>query len=232
MPFKRSRKRRSRKGSTLSNSQRREVKKIAHKAIDAEIEDKSYVNSVENTQLFHDKPFYLGNIMSSIGQGVQDGDQGAGASGVRACRIGDQISLKNVNIRFWLSNKLDRPNVMYKCVLFWYPVGSTLDDAFVFSTQANKILDRYNTKQITIIRQWLLTSKEMYDNGTEKWEHSYIKSMDKSYKNKKITYNFNGQVTKDMELGFCLVAYDAFGTLPTDNIASFAYNYLLTFQDA
>lgn len=230
MPRKRTMRR---KKSTLSKKMQREVKKIAEKVVDAEIEDKSFVYLVENEQLYHNKPLYITDMLSHIGQGVNDGNQSTGASpGNKTIRIGNQISLKNINVRFWLSNKLDRPNVMYKGVLFWYPTGATVNDAFVFNTQSNKILDRYNDNQITIIDRFILRSREMYDNGTEKWEHSYLANLNKSYKNKKVTYTLNGATTKDFELGMCIVCYDAFGTLQTDNIASFAYNSLITFQDA
>ncbi len=222
MPRKRSRK------SGLSRSQKMEVKKIASQVVDAEIEDIRNVQLLENKQLYHDKPYYVGKLLSNVSQGTETGDDGT----VRTNRKGDQISLKNVNIRFWLSNKLDRPNCMYKGVLFWYPVDSTISDALVYLTQQNKMLDRYNYKAIQIIDTFILKSTQMYDNGTEKWEHSYLASLNKSYKNKKIQYQNNSTKPKSHELGFALVTYDAFGTLPTDNIASFAANIQLTFQDA
>ena len=226
------RNRRMRNRKALSRAERAEVKRIAERLIDEEIEDKAQVGGEENLQLYHNKPIYVQKILAAIQQGVETGDQSTGGAGSLKVRVGDQINLKNVNIRFWLSNKLDRPNVMYKGVLFWYAVGQTMSDALVYKTQTNKMLDRYNDKQIKIIDTFLVKSTQMYDNGTEKWEHSYLATLNKSYKNKKIQYDDNGPVTKGWELGFGIVCYDAFGTLQTDNIASFAYNLQLTFQDA
>ncbi len=117
------RNRRMRNRKALSRAERAEVKKIAERLIDEEIEDKSQVGGEENVQLFHNKSLFVGKILGNIGQGVETGDQSTGAAGSTQVRIGDEINLKNVNIRFWLSNKLDRPNVMYKGVLFWYSVG-------------------------------------------------------------------------------------------------------------
>lgn len=222
------RKKSSKSRSSLSRKQKMEVKKIASKVVDAEIEDKRNVYILENTQLDHNKTKYIGKLLANVQQGVTTGDDGT----TKTNRIGDQISLKNVNVRFWLSNKLDRPNVMYKGVLFWYPFGQTLSDQVVYLTQTNKMLDRYNYKSIQIIDTFIVKSKEMYDNGTEKWEHSYLASLNKSYKNKKIQYQNNSTSPKSHELGFAVVAYDAYGTIQTDNIASFAYNIQLTFQDA
>ncbi len=226
------RNRRMRNKKSLSRAERAEVKRIAERLIDEEIEDKAQTGVLENQQLFHNKVYYTGKILGSIQQGVETGDQSTGGVGSLKVRIGDEINLKNINIRFWLSNKLDRPNVMYKGILFWYGVGQVPSDALVYQTQTNKMLDRYNDKQIKIVDTFIVQSGPMYLNGTEKFEHSYLATLNKSYKNKKIQYDFNGAVTKGWELGFAVVCYDAFGTLQTDNIASMAYNLKMTFQDA
>lgn len=223
-----SKKKGSRKNTGLSKAQKKEVRKLARQVADMEAEDKVSVVIKENGQLYHNKPFYVNELLSNIQQGVKDNS----GTGTLDCRIGDRIDLKNINIRFWLSNKLDRPNVMYKGVLYYYPVGVTPNDVLVWHTQTNKMIDRYNDKLIQVVDTFILHSKEMYDNGTEKWEHSYLATLNKSYKGKKITYALNSDTPGKMRLGFAIVAYDAYGTLQTDNIASFAYNLQLTFEDA
>ncbi len=50
-------------------------------------------------------------------------------------------------------------------------------------------------------------------------------------KEKKITYDQGGTVPKFKTLGLCVVCYDAYGTLQTDNIASYAYNCAIRFID-
>ncbi len=220
------------KRTALSRRQRKEVRAIANAAIDEEIEDKEYVYIAENVQLYHNKPGYSSKLLQLITQGVSDGDQSTGGTTKPTCRIGDQISLKNVNIRMWLSNKLDRPNVMYKGILYWYPINNAPSDAQVYKTQTNKMLDRYNNKDIQIIDTFIVQSGAMYLNGTEKFEHSYLATLNKSYKNKKITFDGLTGVPKGKDLGFSVVCYDAYGTLQTDNIASFAWNMQLVFQDA
>jgi len=220
---------RSRKtNDSLTKAQKKQVRELARQVADMEAEDKVSVVIKENGQLYHNKPFYVNNLLSNIKQGVSDNS----GTGTLSVRIGDRIDLKNINIRFWLSNKLDRPNVMYKGILYYYPVGVVPSDTLVWHTQTNKMIDRYNEKLIQIVDTFILQSKEMYDNGTEKWEHSYLATLNKSYKGKKITYALNSDTPGKMRLGFALVCYDAFGTLQTDNIASFAYNLQLTFEDA
>ncbi len=216
--------------STLSKKQRSEVRKIANKAMDAQEEDKAFVYTRENLQLLHNKPDYHGNFLGDIQQGTATGDQSNTGIGEQTIRIGDRIRLKNINFRFWLSNKDDRPNVIYKGILYWYPVGISPTDDQVFKTQSNKMLDRYNTKVIKIIDTFIVKSTQNY--AIEAKEKSYLASLNKSYKNKLIHFNNNGKIAKGWEIGMTVVCYDAYGTLQTDIIASYAYQSLLTFEDA
>ncbi len=212
--------------SALSKKQKTEVRQLAASVVSSMAEDINKVTVVENVQLFHNKPAYVGGLLATE-QGVSDDN----TQSSKKVRKGDKITLKNMNIRFWLSNKNDRPNCMYKGVLFWYKSGTSLTDAIVYFTQTNKMLDRYNTEQIRIVDQFIVKPGPMFLNGTEKFEHSYLATLNKSYKRKNITYEENGTVPKGWDMGFALVTYDAYGTLQTDNIASFAYNVKLTFED-
>ncbi len=211
----------------LTSKQQKGVKKIA-KSVAMEIPEKKVFGfREENVQLFHNKALYLGSWLSCKEGTADDNDGAAG----RLIRIGDELYLRNINIRFWLSNKLDRPNVMYKLFLFWYDSKATLSDQEVFFTQNNKMLDRINNERISIIDQQTIFSGPMYLNGTEKFEHSYLCTLKGRWKGKKITYNEGGSVPKKRDIGLAVVCYDAYGTLQTDNIASFAYDGIITVQD-
>ena len=146
-------------------------------------------------------------------------------------RIGDEILLTGCNIKFWLSNKLDRPNVMYRMIMFWYDTPTALSDAVCFFTQSNKMLDRPNTEQISIIDQKYIFSGPMYLNGTEKFERSQLGTLSGRWKGRKVVYDEEGVLPKKRSIGVVLVCYDAYGTLQTDNIASCAYNYNTSFKD-
>lgn len=220
-------KRAARKARGLTRKQVQSVKTIAKNQIMKVAENKVFgPDPVENEQLFHNKTFYKENLLACK-QGVRDPNNLTGPD----ARIGDEIYLRNVNVRFWLSNKLDRPNVMYKLYLFWYDSTVTLSDAECYFTQTNKMLDRVNNENISVIDQKTIFSKEMYLNGTEKFEHSQLCTLNKSWKGKKVTYSEGGAVPKFKTLGFMVVCYDAFGTLQTDNIASMAYNIRVKFAD-
>lgn len=208
------------------HSRAKTVKQIVKKVMRGEMETKTIINANENRQLYHNKPDYLTNLLASH-QGVRDPNAGTGQD----ARIGDEVLLRNLNVRLWLSNKLDRPNVMYKCYLFWHEAGVTPTDATVFFTQFNKMLDRVNSEKISIIDQKTIFSKEMYLNGTEKFEHSQLCTLNGNWKGKKLKYDEGGSSPTGKNIALCVVCYDAYGTLQTDNIASYAYNIAFRFQD-
>lgn len=236
---------RTKKSNALTKAQARQVRKIATEAVDTAVEDKAFVFTSENRQLFHNKPDYVQGFLGDLQQGIATGDQsGNSGTGTQTIRIGDSIRLKNINIRFWLSNKLDRPNCMYKGVLFWYPVDGTVQDTLVYKTQSNKMLDRYNDKAIQILDTFIIKSGANYAQPTyypaggivavTGKERSELATLNKSWKGHKVQYQKTGVVSSPemRELGFAVVCYDAYGTLQTDNIASYAYQSLVTFADA
>ncbi len=218
--------RRARRTRGLTRKQVSAVKTIAKNQIMKVTENKVFGTQAEDQQLFHNKPYYLSSLLSNK-QGTEDPND----LSTRNVRVGDEVYLRNVNVRLWMSNKLDRPNVMYKAFLFWYDAGTALSDAVCFFTQTNKMLDRINNEQISIIDSKTVFSKAMYLNGTEKFEHSYLCTLNGNWKSKKITYDEGGTVPKKRDIGLCVVCYDAKGTLQTDNIASFAYNNKIVVSD-
>lgn len=213
-----------RRKTGLSKKQQKSVAKIARNVVHRITEKKRFTWMNENIALLHNKGDYTLNLLSCK-QGVSDNEDGTSSSQIN--RIGDEIVLKNINIRLWLSNKLDRPNVMYKAYLFWYDSDATLTDAYCYFTAQNKMLDRINNEVLSVVDQKTIFSGSEY---TDK-EHSYLCTLNGSYKGKKIKYDEGGTIPKFKSLGMCVVCYDAFGTLQSDNIASYAYNCSITFID-
>lgn len=219
------------KSTGLTSLQKKSVKRIAKNVAMTIPEKKVFGFNAENQQLLHNKGAYLTSWLKCK-QGTGDPNDQAD----QLVRIGDEFYLRNVNIRFWLSNKNDRPNVMYKLFLFWYDSNFTLSDATCFFTQTNKMLDRINNENISIIDQQTIFSGPSYatgvasDPGSAK-EHSYLCTLKGKWKSKKIIYDEGGAVPKKRNIGTCVVCYDAYGTLQTDNIASYAYNGTVTIQD-
>lgn len=209
------------------------VKKISRSQSLKVAESKMKGRQTENIALYHNKPFYLTRILDTS-QGLGDPTNYS----TQASRIGDEIWLRNVSFRLWVSNKNDRPNVMYRFVLFWYNTNMNVDDALVFSTQQNKMLDRFDTENISVISTKMVKSLSSYSTGVSSdagsaKEHSQLLTMNKFFPNlKKIQYNADGSTDpKHRNIGLCVTAYDAWGTLQTDNIATIAYDYRIVFKD-
>lgn len=215
-----------RKNPGLSKTQAKTVRKIAKKTVMGLAETKTVGKQAENVQLFHNKALYLSNLLATT-QGVLDPNDLSS----NAARIGDSIKLTNCNIKFWLSNKLDRPNVMYRMIMFWYDSNTTLTDAITFFTQTNKMLDRPNNESISVIDQKYIFSGANYAVDANNHERSQLGSLNGRWKGRKITYDEQASTPKKRTIGVLLVCYDAFGTLMTDNIASCAYNFNTSFKD-
>ncbi len=218
----------------LTKKQRKSVAKIARDVAMTIPERKVFGFLDENRQLTHNKTDYLANFLECK-QGTADPNNIQGASN-RLVRIGDEFYLREINIRYWLSNKNDRPNVMYKLYLFWYDSEASLTDATVFFTQQNKMLDRVNNEQISIIDQQTIFSGPSYSTGVSSVsgsakEHSYLCTLKGKWKNKKITFDEGGVIPKKRSIGTAVVAYDAYGTLQSDVVASYAYNAKVVIQD-
>ncbi|AXH75921.1 MAG: putative capsid protein [Circoviridae sp.] len=218
--------RRVKRNKGLTKTQAKTVKKIARSVAMSIPEKKTFGYQEENVQLYHNKALYLASWLK-----CKQGDQDPNNLVTQTVRVGDEFYLRSVNIRFWLSNKLDRPNVMYKLYLFWYDSNVTLSDTVCYFTQTNKMLDRINNETISVIDSKTIFSGPSYENGTEKHEHSYLCTLKGSWKNRKIIYDEGGFVPKKRDIGTIVVCYDAYGTLQTDNIASLAYNGNINIQD-
>ena len=98
---------------------RKEVEKIARQTTLSLAETKVIRRLSENSQLNHNSTEIRGPFLSNIARGLADQTAGLGNS----ARIGDEILLQNLKLKFWLSNKLDRPNVMYRITVFWFAVS-------------------------------------------------------------------------------------------------------------
>ncbi len=214
------------RNSGLSKTQAKSVRKIAKKTVMGTAETKSVAKNNENVQLFHNKALYISNLLATT-QGVKDPNDQSGND----ARIGDSIRLTNANIKFWLSNKDDRPNVMYRLIMFWYDSPLTLTDALCFFTQTNKMLDRPNTENISIIDQKYIFSQNNYAVDANNHERSQLATLKGNWKGRRIQYDEGGSTPKKRTIGVCVVCYDAYGTLQTDNIASLASNYQINFKD-
>jgi len=208
------------------------IRKIALKGC----ETKNTHVIVENNNLFHNSQYIVNGLLATT-YGTGDDNSGLSANNVR---LGDQVIARGLSIKLWFANKLDRPNVMYKIIIFRYQSNDNPSDIFLSQSTTNIMLRDFDTEKYSIIAQKTFNlqigASGTFPVGTDatKWSekeaHRYVKFYI-PLKNKQIKYNNNSQIPKFKNIGFMVAPYDSYGTLTTDNIASFAYNYKFYFKD-
>lgn len=190
---------------------------------------------VENININHNS----GNIRNGLlycTQGITD--TGTGASSY-SNRIGDEVIGRGLSIKLWISNKLDRPNVMYRMFVYKYQSLSIPSSTSLFKgTTANRIMDDLDKEYITIVYQKIFNLQVGYSaapsaaaGDTDGREAHTYKQIWIPLKNKSIKYADGGSVPKFHDYGFFIVPYDSYGTLSSDNIASFQFQYKFYFKD-
>lgn len=189
----------------------------------------------ENVQLFHNVTNFKENLLATT-QGAKDPE---GFANQTANRIGDEVLARGINMKFWFSNKNNRPNVMYHVYVFRYnttlTVASGLNDAYFWRGQdgngssMNRMVDAPNRDRVQVLKKFSINSTYNYSDSYEK---SYFKELWIPLKDKKILYRKeNDTLPQYTTLGVAIVPYDAFGTGTTDNIASYAWSSTFYYKD-
>lgn len=193
------------------------LRRTIGKVLEQKMETKFKNGLVNKTELYHQTYSFLGNPFA-----ICYPTQGAGDTQ----RIGDSIQQRGLQVKMLFGQKFDRPNVTFRIFLFasqqktGFPTIAQLMD----TTTGNVLLDQPNTDyckciyQRTIKKQspnlYALTGTVVSDEIT--WVHKfYIK------RPKKIVFSSdNGTEAgfSDLRYDLIIAAYDAYGTLATDNI--------------
>lgn len=191
----------------------------------------------ENNQLYHNVESIKYSFLYTQ-QGVGDGDTGLTNY---SCRVGNEIILRGLSIKFWFANKKDRPNVMYRIIIFKYRADTTIGSAYKSQGSANMMIRDIDNEKITILKTKLFNLQVGFSNAgpaggygfdtAAKEAHKYLKFWI-PLKNQKLRYkDDNSGSPKYYDIGVSIVPYDSYGTLTTDNIASYAITHKLYFKD-
>lgn len=216
------------------------LKKMMKSIALKQCETKKSNHTAENLSLEHNVTKYHANLFwTTTGPGNPDGFTEFDRN-----RNGDEIVARGAKFRWWISNKLDRPNVMYRIFVYLYNTEFVnLDDAEFWrgedgqGSDMNRMIDMPNNNRIKLLKSITINSKSQYGNladgaGSDGREHSQLRELYVPLNNKKIKYRIDNEATPTtLDLGFSIVAYDAYGTHETDNIASYAYSYTLYYKD-
>lgn len=217
-------------------------------------ETKKYQFADENVQLNHNagvaaasatpslaQPF---NIWAAISKGTSSFN-----------RIGDRIIPRGMSLKIWLANKLDRPNLMYRIIIAKVPkainaVATTQNnvdpfDALQLGNTGNRIilnLDR--DRGIKALYDKVFTINAGYNassvgtnlvpspNNVAREAHLYKKLWIKSKNSKPIIFDSttSSQIVNN-PLMVWVIAYDSYGTLTSDTVASLSYYGVCYFKD-
>lgn len=207
--------------------------RIAKRVMLKKCETKYTTQPGVNAQLYHNggSPavyIYSGNLLNTT-QGITQNN-----------RIGDSILPVGCTIKLWLSNKLDRPNVMYRVMVLAVPpdkLGLTAPSDLFQGVLVNKMMDYVNTDMYNIVYHRIINPKagdySLESGATNKERSTYVTfkvPMPKGV----LQFQTNNSVIPKYQkhcLVLSVIAYDAEGTLTSDNIASFTHCTRFYFKD-
>lgn len=196
-------------------------------------ETKVTFTSVENQNLFHN-----GGNTNNFAQRVNLLATTQGTADTN--RIGDEVFASYLRIKLWLSNKLDRPNVMYRILVYTAPVNKSATADFVDlfkGGNANRMLGIVNSGIYKLRYHKMIQPKAgdySLESGSANKERSTYHAINIPLNNRRIKYQATAsQIPRDQQdhLVLAIIAYDAFGTLTTDNIASYACQTAFYYKD-
>lgn len=187
----------------------------------------------ENEQLYHNGgtgPTYV--IRTNL-LGVSQGN-------TQQTRVGDSVIGQLLSLKLWLTNKSDRPNVMYRCMLVAMPAdqyAAASPTGFFRGEVANKMIDSINSDRYKILAHKLVVPKagdySLESGASNKERSTYVKMLVR-LNGRQIKYITDGGVIPAYQrnlISLVVIPYDAYGTLTTDNIASMAWSYKFYFKD-
>lgn len=206
-------------------------------------EPKHYITPVAKVELYHNggsSGDYKGFRLNTNGPAI-------GTSETQ--RVGDRYFRTGWKVNLLLGQKFDRPNVTWRILVLRCGVGM---DSYLFSTihetggSGNLLLDTLNKDRYTVMYQktihknWNPTVPqgaytEAAGTGTSTtggkeltWAHKFWVPCKREVK----TLSDGSQSLSEPYVYFVAIAcYDAYGTLPTDNIAYFQGNVKEYFRD-
>jgi len=163
----------------------------------------------------------------------------------RANRVGDKITPLSMSLKLWIANKKDRFNVMYRVIIARMPkaIGGTLTtssnvDIFqaaqlgasgnnmILPVDHDKGIKPYYDRTFTIYN-----SANWIDSNSQKEKARLIKIKIKRKKASNIVFDSVSQNIVNSPLALYVIPYDAYGTLETDNIASYSFHTRMYYKD-
>jgi len=176
-------------------------------------EPKHTITNVAKVELYHNTFSYSLHLNDSAAMPTQ----GTGDN----MRVGDQIQVNGFKIRALFGQKADRPNVNFRWFVIEAPKGLGASYANFFqNVTSNVLLDEVNTDAVKVIRSGGMRPNQAGLTATGDDEFTFAKKWYIPYKR---LYKFGPAAAttahNQPEVYLIVFAYDAYGSLITDNIA-------------
>jgi hypothetical protein len=151
-----------------------------------------------------------------------------------------------MTLKLWLANKKDRFNLMYRVIIAKMPksIGNTItasNNVYIFQVAqlcatGNNLLNPIDhdkgiktyydrTFRINNFTNWI-------DVNSQKEMAKLVKIKIRRKRSNTIVYDNNTQNIVNSPLAMFVIPYDAYGTLVTDNVASYSYSMRMYYKDA
>lgn len=195
------------------NTIRQIAQKVVNKSSETKIKDYSY----GKMELYHNMPQLLelnsANALPTRGTGFDN-------------RIGDSIRKVGTRHTMLLGGKANRTNVTFRLMYITYPRDATYAYSdFFINKSGNALLDRVNTDLVKVIKVIYIKPQKatLFVGNTQSPESGMIEytSAKKVWIPSKSILKFpegSSSEASNRKFGVLITAYDAYGTLTSDNI--------------
>lgn len=207
-------------------------------------ETKHYQVYQENVQLYHNVGKSAAFTGASEPYAVYLNMLGVPVGATEQSRVGAKVQSRGVRVQLWLSNKLDRPNVMYRIMVLTYPtldpntnlIWTGLNQLVTdnIGGNPNNMLGPVDTKiyGVKYDKRIQPFAGEYLDKEHSRYHSFFLKT------NRTITYQdladgSSNNIPKSQNNRYALfvIPYDAYGSVVTDNIATVAFQIRHFFKD-
>lgn len=198
---------------------RRNVARIARQVVLRAAESKTKIESWGKFELYH-------NSLSATLTGgcviqLNDYNRMPAQGGDDHQRNGDTIIGRGWKVRMTLANKADRPNVTYRIMVVARSLSGQPGYSHILQpTSGNVLLDSIDRDTNTVLYQkWYKPNRAFVDTSESGAREFLVPFKFFIPRKKTLKFDNNGYVGNDKFIWLIVTAYDAYGTLNTDNIA-------------
>ena len=207
-----------------STYSRNKFRSMVRKEVLRTTETKMKTQQLSSSNLYHNTWNVQGWLMNlQLGEGKDN-------------RTGDEVYLKSIVTKIHINSKPDRQASMIRALLVRVPAADATAPADLFEGGSNGIINFVNTSECAILAQKMVrmqgdTVWRQGGSGVTTVQKDLNQCMTLSYNFKNAKTKYDGQYPKYWTVRLLVLAYDAHGTLTTDNIADYMCVSRLYFKD-